>query len=1082
MDDRRLLEDFVVHRSETGFRAITDQYLKLVYSTALRITNDPHAAEDVTQAVFILLARKAESLPKKVLLAGWLYRTTHFVASRAVRSELRRQRREQEAFQMQQHEDSDDAWKNMAPLLDDALGRLREADRDVIVLRFFQSEPIGKIGEKLGISEEAAAKRISRALDALRGFFGRRGFAVTAGMLGATLAKHSTHAAPVPLAQSVVTSVFLHAPSTATAHYVLVQETLKAWQWAKAKWLLGLGAAATATIFWVAHSVPATHHGELAAQSKMQMSAMASSRIDSGGNGASHSETITTTSAAIPGSVFNFQAVDGVTGKGLAGAKVWALAAQDPQHIDLKTNLVTDALGHCDVPLVFPNSLGIVIGVIADGYEQRCVVAGANGPMPDGWVLKLSPGGTIGGVVQDESGRPVANADILIQFQGTGDSSAREFQRERPGFPADDIAVATTDAFGRWQFRSAPATNGDFYLNVRHPQFPVASFENDAENRILRYDNLLTMESLRAGRAVMVLKSGLRVAGIMTDDQQNPISGAQVRFGEFLDDKSSIAVTDDKGAFTLSNLKPGKGHITITAKGFAPERLAVDVKSNPQPVTVALKPAAQLLVRVVDEESNAIPNVDVRLQGWRGNNTLEWGGMTDDEGRTRWDSAPVDQLDVSAGRLGYFYSRANLIVADGKEHIIEMRKELVVSGWAVDADTGQAITDFRAIPGAERHDLVHGTNGQYSVTFREVEPVLRVTIEADGYEPLTSEPIASNTNRAVWNAELKRPDPKQVVVGTVIFPDGTPATGAQVALCNSGNGVIVGRGKFSTYGDSGIKTADENGRFEFSVAQNKGLVAIIHPRGFATLDLTHAARPLAIQLQPWGRIEGSLRLRGETNARQDIVLMSAQNVAGIHFDLGAFTTKTDESGNFVFDQAPPGAANLFVSLGVGIPFSHETAIVVAAGATIQAQIGGTGAAIKGKFVLSDPTRRIDWSKQVSSAIIFTKLPPVSPPENLRGEQRAQWLREYNSSAEGVARMRNSHSFPLNISADGSFSVVDVPPGEYSLNALFTKDPVDRSIYAGRPTPILGSARRDLTITDLPDAKEVDLGTLTVQVR
>jgi len=149
MDDRSLLDDFVAHRSETAFRTLSDHYLNLVYSTALRETNDAHLAEDVTQAVFILLARKAGSLPKNVLLAGWLYRTTRFVASRAVRSELRRQRREQEAFQMQQNQSADDTWKNVAPVLDEALGKLRETDRNAIILRFFQNEPLGKIGEKL---------------------------------------------------------------------------------------------------------------------------------------------------------------------------------------------------------------------------------------------------------------------------------------------------------------------------------------------------------------------------------------------------------------------------------------------------------------------------------------------------------------------------------------------------------------------------------------------------------------------------------------------------------------------------------------------------------------------------------------------------------------------------------------------------------------------------------------------------------------------------------------------------------------------------------------------------------------------
>src|SRR6185312_7928833 len=198
------------------------------------------------------------------------------------------------------------------------------------------------------------------------------------------------------------------------------------------------------------------------------------------GNDPMVSSTTATTAVAPAGPVFNFQAVDGVTGKGLAGVKVLAFTAQDPQHVDIKTNLVTDAQGRCDIPLTYSNSLAVVAGVIAEGYEQRCVFAGGNEPVPAGWVLKMYPGSAIGGVVQDESGRPVANADILVQFFGTGDAEAREFQRERPGFPSEEIAVATTDASGRWQFRSAPETNGDFSVVVRHPEFPTATFHTDA--------------------------------------------------------------------------------------------------------------------------------------------------------------------------------------------------------------------------------------------------------------------------------------------------------------------------------------------------------------------------------------------------------------------------------------------------------------------------------------------------------------------------------------------------------------------------------------------------------------------------
>ena len=100
MEDWQLLEDYVRRGSESAFRSLVSRHLGLVYAAAFRQVNDSGLAEEVSQAVFILLARKARSLPRRTILAGWLFRTTRFVASRALRSEVRRQRREQQAVDM----------------------------------------------------------------------------------------------------------------------------------------------------------------------------------------------------------------------------------------------------------------------------------------------------------------------------------------------------------------------------------------------------------------------------------------------------------------------------------------------------------------------------------------------------------------------------------------------------------------------------------------------------------------------------------------------------------------------------------------------------------------------------------------------------------------------------------------------------------------------------------------------------------------------------------------------------------------------------------------------------------------------
>jgi RNA polymerase sigma factor (sigma-70 family) len=165
MNDRQLLREFAERGSEGAFRALVDAHLPLVFGTARRITRNPALAEEVAQTVFILLARKAAGFASGVILSGWLFRTTRFVAARALRAENRRRKREEEALIMQQHTESNPLWTRVEPHLDQALSRLSEPDRNALLLRFFEQRSFREVALALGIHEEAAKKRVARAIE-----------------------------------------------------------------------------------------------------------------------------------------------------------------------------------------------------------------------------------------------------------------------------------------------------------------------------------------------------------------------------------------------------------------------------------------------------------------------------------------------------------------------------------------------------------------------------------------------------------------------------------------------------------------------------------------------------------------------------------------------------------------------------------------------------------------------------------------------------------------------------------------------------------------------------------------------------
>ena len=218
LEDQQLLRSYATDGSEAAFGELVARYVNLVYSAALRRTGgDTHLAQDVAQLVFTDLARKARSLPKNVVLAGWLHRATHFAAAQLLRTEHRRQAREQEAVAMNTS-DSEPApdWDRIRPLLDDALDQLNPADRDALLLRFFEQRSLAEVGEALGANEDAARKRVTRALDKLRTDLIRRGVGTTAAVLSTVLSVNAIQVAPAGLA-ATLTSASLAGAAAGTA-------------------------------------------------------------------------------------------------------------------------------------------------------------------------------------------------------------------------------------------------------------------------------------------------------------------------------------------------------------------------------------------------------------------------------------------------------------------------------------------------------------------------------------------------------------------------------------------------------------------------------------------------------------------------------------------------------------------------------------------------------------------------------------------------------------------------------------------------------------------------------------------------
>ena len=261
-DDHALLAAYTRNASEAAFAALVARHLPLVHSTALRATGNAHHAQEITQAVFIILARKAGRLGPCVVLSGWLYQTARLTAANFVKREIHRQEREQEAYMQSTLNEPAAAWVQVAPWLDEAMGRLGEADRNALVLRFFENKTAREIAATLKLNEAATHKRLSRALDKLRKFFLKRGVTLSATAIAGAVSAHSVQAAPAGLTTTISTLALTKGAAAGVSTLTLVKGALKLMAWTKAKTAVITGAvlilATTGTVVLVQHY---GHHG-----------------------------------------------------------------------------------------------------------------------------------------------------------------------------------------------------------------------------------------------------------------------------------------------------------------------------------------------------------------------------------------------------------------------------------------------------------------------------------------------------------------------------------------------------------------------------------------------------------------------------------------------------------------------------------------------------------------------------------------------------------------------------------------------------------------------------------------------------
>ncbi len=243
--DIQLIRQFAENNDQVAFAQLVERYVDIAYSAAITCLGKDDLAHDACQLTFVELSKKARHLPEKVKLGGWIYITARNLSRKIQRTEIRRQQREQKYVdQMETQPKTEADWSRLAPDIHEALERLKDTEREAIILRYFQGKSLAEVGDALGVSADAARMRVKRALDGLNGRLTKKGITSTATALAAALPAHASLTAPTGMAASISTTVLANA-GTAIATTTLIGATIAIM---KAKALVITAVAATVVL------------------------------------------------------------------------------------------------------------------------------------------------------------------------------------------------------------------------------------------------------------------------------------------------------------------------------------------------------------------------------------------------------------------------------------------------------------------------------------------------------------------------------------------------------------------------------------------------------------------------------------------------------------------------------------------------------------------------------------------------------------------------------------------------------------------------------------------------------------------
>ncbi len=660
--------------------------------------------------------------------------------------------------------------------------------------------------------------------------------------------------------------------------------------------------------------------------------------------------------------------------------------------------------------------------------------------IPDRFTAELETAWSVGGIVVDAEGHPIAGAEVHpgIEFK----------KRPGDGRQLGSGRTARTDDDGRWHIDTVPASMAEVSVSINH------SGHRPYQRPLTRREFGIPPD--RPPSARIVLERGLTISGRIIDEAGRPIAGARVRT-KFANNIRE-AQTDPEGQYRIEGCEPRAARVVASAPGRATDMKEVTVEPKMGPVDFRMKPGGTVRVRVVDQQERPVPKARIFFQWWRGRfEYFEFdhvGQYADDQGVWTWHEAPLDEFRADICPPDGMELQRQPIVARAQEYVFRVTGPLVVSGKVVNAATKQPIKNFRVVVGSRfqtneifwnRNEPYAATDGRYEVRLTRAEAATLIRIEVDGYRAAVSREIRPYEGTIAVDFAL---EPGRDVVGKVVTPRNAAAPGAKVALGIAGSQIIVKNGEIDPSMTFCARTqTGEDGRFRFPAQDGNFQLVIVHPTGFAHLRSKPDWSARIIHLEPWARVEGTYRI-GKAPAANVPIELDVSTLTSFGQDepriQTQYRTVTGPDGRFAFDRVVPGRGRVgraitFMANEGATEVTSSCHVVAAfpAGETVRLDLGGSGRALLGRL-----------------------QPPAGSTEPVR------WSFAWISLQTTGPQRDDAPSYTSTIDREGRFRVEDVLPGDYSMSVFFMEHDAGRIVGHRFQVP-------------KGDGGPIDLGTLTL---